>query len=545
MSRMIWLGITALAAMIFFAGCRLTSEQDTDDIDGGVIIDTGYDAPKEIKSTEMKSFYCQFSNYGLVNKDTYLENRIYTFDAVLKDNTVQGSYQIHGRGDSIEERFETESEFLKDVEKIVREHHLAENNGHSYRVSGLPDQYGAVLDVEYESGEHIYASDNQHNFFSIETMEALEQLFRKQFEEISEENEVPKILDLTVSKQFFLENINGRYVALEYPVLELGYEKPDGEWLHTEGYPALEKALTDYNKAEWEFHEGSRSTLRSAAKTIEGDAEELRELYTYTDAYVTRNDTKVLSFYTSTRHYEGWIHELFDWETRNFDVQSGKLLTFEDVFTDLEDLTCIIEAELKAAYSDLQFYDSMDQLISAGMKENKGILFALSYDCVHIFVENQYLCNEDSQGQHIVLSYRDYPEILKEAYRTSAKNWMVNLDFDRKDPLIQELESQADWEYAPECYLMCVEEQYYIYLRVPMGDVTLRTYIYEVTEEGVVFLDEVEAAMHDETNFNPECIKMYENINFDEMESEKSLPFEIYSVGKEGYPILRKNLNFK
>ena len=364
------------------------------------------------------------------------------------------------------------------------------------------------------------------------------------FEAISEENEVPKILDLTVSKQFFMENINGRYVTLEYPVLELGYEKPDGEWLHTEGYPALEKALTDYNKAEWEFHEGSRSTLRSAAKSIEGNDEAYGELYTYTDAYVTRNDTKVLSFYTSTRHYEGWVHELFDWETRNFDVQSGRILTFEDIFTDLEDLACIIETELKAAYSDLQFPDPMDQLIAAGMEKNEGILFALSYDCVHIFVENQYLSNENSKGQHIVLSYHDYPEIVKEAYRTSAKNWMVNLDFDRKDSLIQELDAQADWEYAPECYLICMEGQKYIYLRRPAGDVTLLTYIYEVTKEGVNFLGEVDGAMHQEVNFNPECMKMYGSIDFDELEFGETLPFDLYTVGEGGLP-MKLEMNYR
>ena len=77
--------------------------------------------------------------------------------------------------------------------------------------------------------------------------------------------------------------------------------------------------------------------------------------------------------------------------------------------------------------------------------ENKGILFALSYDCVHIFVENQYLSNENIKGQHIVLTYSAYPEIVKEAYRASAKNWMIKLDFSMEIPLIQDLQSQMDW----------------------------------------------------------------------------------------------------
>ena len=537
MKRMIWLIIIALIAMVIFVGCQKTSEQDTDDIDGGVRINNNYDAPKKIESTEIKSFYCEFSNLTMMNEDTFLKNRVYQLEACLKDGIVQGSYKIYGSGESQEEIFEAETDFLTDVQKIIEEHNLAENNGLSYMVSGLPEQFGAVLEVEYESGERIYASHNQDNFLSIEVMEALDLLFRKQFEVSDEECDIPKTIDLTVSKQHFMEHINGRYVTIESPVLELGYEAPNGNWENMDGYPALEEALKAYNKDEWDFHVGSRITLRSAAESLEGDDEACGELYTYTDAYVTRNDTKVLSFYTFSRHYEGWIKELYDWETRNFDVATGENLSFEDVFVDLGELTYIIAGELKTAYPDLHFQNNMDQLIAAGMKENKGILFALSYDGVHIFVENQYLSHENIKGQHIILKYNDYPEIIKEDYRTSAENWMVKLDFDMEHQLIQDLRLQLDWEYVPDCYLICMGEQYYIYLRVPMGDVTLLTYIYKVVEDGVVFIGEVDGAMHDETNYNPGCMKMYKNIDLDELEVGDAIPFGVYSVGKDGHPM--------
>lgn len=536
MRRMIWLIIIALTAMAVFVGCQKTSEQDTDDVDGGVRINTNFEAPKEIESTEIKSFYCEFSNLTMMNEDTFLKNRVYQLEACLKDGIVQGSYKIYGGDESWEKTFKTEADFLTDVQKIVEEHKLAENNGLSYMVSGLPEQFGAMLEVEYESGERIYASHNQDNFLSVEAMEALDLLFRKQFELADEECDIPKTINLTVSKQHSMEHINGRYVTIECPVLELGYEAPNGNWENTDGYPALEEALNAYNKDEWDFHVGSRITLRSAAESLEGDDEAYGELYTYTDAYVTRNDTKVLSFYTFSRHYEGWIKELYDWETRNFDVVTGENLSFEDVFVDLGELTYIVAGELKAVYPDLHFQNNMDQLIAAGMKENKEILFALSYDGVHIFAENQYLSHENMKGQHIILKYNDYPEIVKEDYRTSAENWMVKLDFDMEHQLIQDLRLQLDWEYVPDCYLICMGEQYYIYLRVPMGDVMLLTYIYKVTEDGVVFIGEVNGAMHDETNYNPGCMKMYKNIDLDELEVGDAIPFGVYTVGEDGYP---------
>lgn len=537
MRRMIWLIIIALIAMAIFVGCQKTSEQDTDDIDGGVRINNNYDAPKKIESTEIKSFYCEFSNLTMMNEDTFLKNRVYQLEACLKDGIVQGSYKIYGSGESQEEIFEAETDFLTDVQKIIEEHNLVENNGLSYMVSGLPEQFGAVLEVEYESGECIYASHNQDNFLSIEAMEALDLLFRKQFEVADEECDIPKTIDLTVSKQHSMEHINGRYVTIECPVLELGYEAPNGNWENTDGYPALEEALNVYNKEEWDFHVGSRITLRSAAESLEGDDETYRELYTYTDAYVTRNDTKVLSFYTFTRHYEGWIKELYDWETRNIDVKTGRILSFEDVFSDLDELAEVIAAEIKVSYPEQQFLDDMELLVRDGMQGNKGLLFALSYDCVHIFAENQYLSHENIKGQHIILKYSDYPEIVKEDYRTRTENWMVKLDFDMEHQLIQELRSQMDWEYIPECYLICMGEQYYIYLRVPMGDVTLLTYIYKVVEDGVVFIGKVDGAMHDEANYNPECMKMYKNIDLAELEVGEAIPFGVYIVGKDGYPM--------
>ena len=73
--------------MAIFVGCQKTSKQDTDDVDGGVRINTNFDAPKEIESTEIKSFYCEFSNLTMMNKDTFLKNRVYqmeSYKAVIK-----------------------------------------------------------------------------------------------------------------------------------------------------------------------------------------------------------------------------------------------------------------------------------------------------------------------------------------------------------------------------------------------------------------------------------------------------------------------------
>ena len=529
-----------LPVMVFLVGCAKTVKKEPEEEEGGVRIDSSYDAPKEIKSTEIEYFYCEFSNLTMMDKDTFLENKVYELKAVLEDGMVQGSYESYAGGEGKKDTFVAEVEFMDVLQKIVKNHNLAQNNGHVYKVSGLPDQFGALLQIEYESGERIYASNNQDNFLTIAVMEALDELFRMQLEESGKlaenmetgKTEVPKVLDVKVSKQFDIEHVNGRYVSIEYPLIELGYEENDGECQNGEVLRALEEALNDYNREEQDFHVGSRSVLRNAANNIEETGEEPLELYTTTDAYITRNDTKVLSFYTFTKHFEGWIRELYDWEARNFDIATGKNLEFKDVFTNLEEAAQIAAAEIRAAYPEQQFYDEMEELVFAGMKGNEDMIFALSYDCVHIFAKNQYLSADNIKGQHIVLAYSDYPELVKETYRETAKNWMMKLDYGVVYPLTPTMYFEMKPEYAddeviwstrvngisredifyrsaPDCYLVCVEEQYYIYLRVPMGDTTLLTHIYQVTEEGVEFLGEVEGAMHEEVNYNPEHIRIY------------------------------------
>ena len=118
MKRMIWLIFIALTIMVIAVGCQKTPEQGTDDIDGGVRINTGYDAPKEIKSTEIHSFYCEFSNLTMMNEDTFLKNRVYQLEAFLKEGIVQGSYKIYGGGESQEETFVTKRIFWKKYRKL-------------------------------------------------------------------------------------------------------------------------------------------------------------------------------------------------------------------------------------------------------------------------------------------------------------------------------------------------------------------------------------------------------------------------------------------
>ena len=159
-----------LAAVL--AGCT-GKDRQTDEIDGGVRIDESTDAPKTITSTQIVSFSCEFSTLDLL-EESPLGNDVFTLEAVLSDGEVTGSYETYL---TQKQTFEADEAFMDLLQKIVEQYDLAQYNGTNYRVSGLPDRYGAYLNILYESDEQIYASNNQDCFLPLAAMEELQSLF--------------------------------------------------------------------------------------------------------------------------------------------------------------------------------------------------------------------------------------------------------------------------------------------------------------------------------------------------------------------------------
>ena len=111
-----------LPVMIFFVGCAKKVKKEPEEEEGGVRINSSYDAPKEIKSSEIEYFYCEFSNLTMMDKDTFLENKVYELKAVLEDGTVQGSYESYAGGEGKKEIFVAKAEFMDSLQKIIKNH---------------------------------------------------------------------------------------------------------------------------------------------------------------------------------------------------------------------------------------------------------------------------------------------------------------------------------------------------------------------------------------------------------------------------------------
>lgn len=114
---------------------------------GGLINNTNYDAPKEIKSkdiTKMSMRFFLFKTWG------YREGNNYSF-SVEKDE--EGNIYLSDYQDKVL----IDKDILIEAQQIIDNNELVKLNGTSEYTSGLPVEYSPMnLSVDYESGEHLF-----------------------------------------------------------------------------------------------------------------------------------------------------------------------------------------------------------------------------------------------------------------------------------------------------------------------------------------------------------------------------------------------------
>ena len=146
---------------------------------GGVTRYVNEDAPKEIKSTDIVRFSCEVSLVTFVGEED-LSGCNYKFEAVVKDGAVNGVFEWYDRyGESENKPFSASASFMDDLYRIVSKYDYAKFNGEIYTVAGLPQMYGAKIDIDFASGEKVYSYDNQGNFLPLDSVKELVCLFER------------------------------------------------------------------------------------------------------------------------------------------------------------------------------------------------------------------------------------------------------------------------------------------------------------------------------------------------------------------------------
>lgn len=128
-------------------------------------------APKTIVSQDIENFSldCSFATMG--NAHAY--HHVYAYaskvDAgvlvALSYNTNQWQSE---NGENYSAVALTDGEVLGELQAIVRKYDFAKNNGRSYYVNGLPQNFGGSVHISYASGETIDFSNNQSPIISAD-----------------------------------------------------------------------------------------------------------------------------------------------------------------------------------------------------------------------------------------------------------------------------------------------------------------------------------------------------------------------------------------
>lgn len=141
--------VMCIGSMAMIGGCSGKRNQNNY-ISGGITDNTDYDAPKVLESDDLVSFETEFYR----NSDyVYDKGRKYIFKMSKND---KGVYTIsEGEGEAL--KCETDEEFAKKLQQIIRDNNLMEFNGVYRKTAGLAPEYGPYwAEASYSSSEKLY-----------------------------------------------------------------------------------------------------------------------------------------------------------------------------------------------------------------------------------------------------------------------------------------------------------------------------------------------------------------------------------------------------
>lgn len=159
MKKLKTLVLICMVLVVAMIGCNNMDEQGMKDSDivkeergtGGKVDRSDYNAPKEIKSENLISFSCNYFLYGELGREFDS-----SYGISVKKNS-DGKYILCGEVHDIS--CDTNEEYLRKVQKIIKENNFASINGVNSYTNGLPSEFQpCYFSAEYDSGEKIYFS---------------------------------------------------------------------------------------------------------------------------------------------------------------------------------------------------------------------------------------------------------------------------------------------------------------------------------------------------------------------------------------------------
>ena len=194
-------------------------------------------------------------------------------------------------------------------------------------------------------------------------------------------------------------------------------------------YPELVKSVNSYDT----------SIKHSVEQFKDENISEIRERYAETPTMplpyvennsmiVSRADSDILSFETSTYTYTAGVHGWYGSSGANFDVKTGKELKLFDIIKDREALVTCVQDKIKSIYPNLIESEPgvLDAVIDVFSETNvDNVNWCIKPEGITLFFNPEQLGSYAAGMQVIPVAFSENPELFKDSIHKQEGNWAI------------------------------------------------------------------------------------------------------------------------
>lgn len=202
----------------------------------------------------------------------------------------------------------------------------------------------------------------------------------------------------------------------------------------------LANEIAAWNEAKRELVEADFENIKDCARTDYADNAEyfFGPYETFSNIYIKRVDSKVLSVEEDYYYFSGGIHGSSTYGGYNWDVATGKLLTLKEVITDVNRLPELLADKLALKYPDITvFADDTEKMFAEYLSPDAAYHFTwtLEHDGIVFYFGHYEIASYADGLQQLKILFAEEPELFNEEYfaNVSSKtvtNFSINTGVD-------------------------------------------------------------------------------------------------------------------
>lgn len=148
---------------------------------------------------------------------------------------------------------------------------------------------------------------------------------------------------------------------------------------------------------------------------------------TYEIIDIQRADREVYSYLKKNIKFEDSERKYLNFECSNYDVNTGKILTLDNIVADKEKLQVVLAEQIKLYYSEDEFSVSTD-VIAAGLCDENRCKWNLGYQGLTFYIDSSFTKSKDSAYMPVIVPFGDYSDLYEKKYVQVPERYSIDVD---------------------------------------------------------------------------------------------------------------------